>query len=102
MQRKPLSYPKEIKKLFAKAKPLPKESRRKSCPHGTVPIKRTTKDDLLMARKFSNDFHKAHSNVDATAPPTNHVNKHHPCVFVEFIPQNVCKTICINCYYMFV
>ncbi|XP_023917149.2 protein neprosin [Quercus suber] len=73
VQRKPTSYAGEINKSSVKASPSPLASTRKSCPHGTVPIQRTTKDDLLKDRKITNAFIKAHRNIGST-DPLKHVN----------------------------
>jgi hypothetical protein len=69
---KPQSYPEEMKKSLVKAKPLP-ISRREACPNGNVPIQRTTKDDLLKARNYSNEFFKNIRDIAATKSP-NHVS----------------------------
>ncbi|XP_075675183.1 protein neprosin-like [Castanea sativa] len=82
VQRKPTSYAGEINKSSVKASPSPLALTRKSCPHGTVPIQRTTKDDLLKDRKITNAFIKAHSNIGSTDPlkhvnaGTPHLNRH--------------------------
>ncbi|KAK4562360.1 hypothetical protein RGQ29_005010 [Quercus rubra] len=73
VQRKPTSYAGEINKSSVKASPSPLASTRKSCPHGTVPIQRTTKDDLLKDRNITNAFIKAHRNINST-DPLKHVN----------------------------
>ena len=86
LQRKPTSYAGEINKSSVKASPSPLASTRKSCPHGTVPIQRTTKDDLLKDRNITNAFIKAHRNINSTdplkhvnagTPRLNQVNNHH-------------------------
>ena len=75
LQMEPQSYPEEMKKSLVKGKALP-IPRRKGCPYGTVPIQRTTKDDLLKARNFSNEFTKSIGNIAAKESPS-HVNKPH-------------------------
>ena len=69
---KPQSYPEEMKKSLVKAKPLP-ISRREAYPNGTVPIQITTKDDLLKARNYSNEFFKNIRDIAGTKRP-NHVS----------------------------
>ena len=71
---KPQSYPEAMKKSLVKAKPLPLSSKREACPHGTVPIQRTTKDDLLKARNFSNEFF---TNIGDIATRQSHVSIPH-------------------------
>ena len=68
----PQSYPEEMKKSLVKGKALP-IPRRKACPYGTVPIQRTTKDDLLKARNYSNEFFKNIRDIAGTKRP-NHVS----------------------------
>ena len=69
----PQSYPEEMKKSLVKGKALP-IPRRKACPYGTVPIQRTTKDDLLKARNFSNEFF---TNIGDIATRQSHVSIPH-------------------------
>jgi hypothetical protein len=76
---KPQSYPEEMKKSLVKAKPLP-ISRREACPYGTVPIQRTTKDDLLKARNYSNEFFKNIGDIADTKSP-NHVRIPHMAIY---------------------
>ena len=55
LRRKPTSYAREINKSSVKASPSPLTSTRKSCPHGTAPIQRTTKDDLNYSNTYTKD-----------------------------------------------
>ncbi|XP_043717896.1 uncharacterized protein LOC122665827 [Telopea speciosissima] len=57
IQMKPSFFPKgEANNTSSATEPLQIILRREKCPQGTVPIRRTTKEDLLWARALSREF----------------------------------------------
>lgn len=77
MQLRPTSFPAETQKS-ASAIDLISEtlSKMEACPEGTVPIPRTTKDDLVMAKSLSHQMFRNAAKTNALAPNT-HVKTDH-------------------------
>ncbi|KAF8379463.1 hypothetical protein HHK36_028899 [Tetracentron sinense] len=71
----PLSFPKGVRKNGAslEAKPLSIGLKGGGCPFGTVPIRRTTKDDLRRAKSFS-EIYAGNMGTLTKERPGYHVN----------------------------
>ncbi|KAM1264529.1 hypothetical protein ACFX2J_034320 [Malus domestica] len=74
IQLRPTSFPAETQKSAPVIDPISETlSKMEACPEGTVPIPRTTKDDLVMAKSLSLQMFRNAAKTNALSPNTHQV-----------------------------
>ncbi|KAM2605150.1 hypothetical protein TB2_033979 [Malus domestica] len=71
---RPTSFPAETQKSAPAIDPISETlSKMEACPEGTVPIPRTTEDDLVMAKSLSHQMFRNAAKTNALSPNTHQV-----------------------------
>ncbi|KAM2947355.1 hypothetical protein FF1_034491 [Malus domestica] len=72
IQLRPTSFPAETQKSAPAIDPISETlSKMEACPEGTVPIPRTTEDDLVMAKSLSHQMFRNAAKTNALSPNTH-------------------------------